>query len=84
MAGMLKLYDKLLFLRVKDAHAESPWQGGVHEGANVTAWLASSIVAMWRAQNPGKNLFAAFLDGEAAFCRPPSALVLEEVWAARV
>ena len=79
LAALLKLFDRLMYGRLKARleAAESPWQGGGHEGADCRSWLASEIVQIWIAEHPGKKLFAAFLDAESAFCRPHWAYVLE-------
>ena len=80
MGGGLKLYDKLLFLRVKDriCASVSPWQGGSLLGADEMVWILREITDIRAGLS--KRTFAGFVDGECAFCRPPPAVPLIELW----
>ena len=76
---MLKLLDKLLFNRIwpKIRQAVYPWGAGGVFGADLTAWLATEFLALQRGAQPACATYAAFIDGESAYCRPPAAAVLE-------
>ena len=78
-AAILKMYDKLLFLRMWPPikAAVSPWQGGGIEGADLMAWLVNQIFAVCRQPHHKACTLAAFIDGESAFCRPPWAVVIQ-------
>ena len=78
-AALLKMYDKLLFLRMWPPirAAVSPWQGGGIEGADLMAWLVNQIFAVCRRPHHNKCTIAAFIDGQSAFCRPPWAVVIQ-------
>ena len=76
---MLKVYDKLLFLRTWPhiRAAVFPWQGGGIEGADLMAWLVNQIFTVCRRPHHNKCTIAAFIDGQSAFCRPPWAVVIQ-------
>ena len=78
-AALLKMYDKLLFLRMWPPikAAVSPWQGGGIEGADLMAWLVNQIFTVCRQPHHYTCTLAAFIDGESAFCRPPWAVVIQ-------
>ena len=78
MAALSKLYDRILFNRNRDffESAEDPWQGGGNDGADERAWLLCQLVTVIRKQRPSAKIYACFLDGEAAFCRPPACAIL--------
>ncbi|CAE8660652.1 unnamed protein product [Polarella glacialis] len=79
MAAIFQALDKLLHARVWPAIQRSvaPWQGGGSIGADLMAWIVSELIRLRRDQYPDAQTFAAFLDGESAFCRPPAPTVLE-------
>ena len=77
LAAILKVLDKLLFTRIWPLvkAAVSPWQAGGILGADVVAWLASEVLSLrWRSATA---TYAAFIDGESAYCRPPADFVME-------
>ena len=78
-AALLKVYDKLLFLRTWPhiRAAVFPWQGGGIEGADLMAWLVNQIFTVCRRPHHNKCTIAAFIDGQSAFCRPPWAVVIQ-------
>ena len=78
-AALLKVYDKLLFLRTWPhiKAAVFPWQGGGIEGADLMAWLVNQIFTVCRRPTHTKCTIAAFIDGQSAFCRPPWAVVIQ-------
>ena len=86
MAALLKLYDRILFDRTRHFFeaAEDPWQGGGNDGADERAWLLCQIVSVIRKQHPSAKIYACFLDGESAFCRPPPCAILRGASSARV
>ena len=76
LSSCTKLIDRMLFLRLRPAllRAMAPWQGGGFFGADEFAWLLSRVVGQ------RKRTWSAFLDAEAAFCRPPRACILNSLW----
>ena len=80
-AGIMKLYDKLLQLRVQGTlgNKSHQWQGGGLRGADEQAWILSRFLEM-RKQLGKARTWLAFLDGEAAYCRPPPEVILERIW----
>ena len=78
VAAMFKILDKLLFRRIWPAirEAVSPWEGGGVLGADIMAWLVSELLALRRRHPHAAATYAAFVDGESAYCRPPAALVM--------
>jgi hypothetical protein len=81
MAALLKLLDKLLFCRIWPLILKQvlPWQGGGISGADVMAWMAAEVLQLRRVVRKTSSTFAAFVDGENAFCRPPADVVTEDL-----
>ena len=79
LSGLFKLYDKMLFKRIKPAvQAQSgEWQSGGARGADQAAWLLDATLRARRRQHDGGKTWIAFLDAEAAYCRPPRPYVLQ-------
>ena len=75
---MFKVLDKLLFRRIWPTinAAVAPWHGGGELGADIMAWTVSELLATCRRQAPASPTYAAFVDGESAYCRPPAVMVM--------
>ena len=79
LAAIFKLYDKLLFNRINKhvSKASEPWQSGGSRGADQAAWMLNEVLWARRRQGIGNKTWVAFLDAEAAYCRPPKPSILK-------
>ena len=60
------------------------WQAGGSTGADDTAWLFLELMRCGANQSDAGRTWAAFIDGENAFCRPPPTMILRAIWKAGV
>ena len=79
LAALFKLYDKMLFDRInpKVKRVSESWQAGGNRGADQTAWLLDQLLRSLQEGPDGRKTWVAFLDAEAAYCRPPRPCILK-------
>ena len=78
LAGLFKLYDKMLFNRInpKVKAMSEQWQAGGSRGADHAAWWLDQLLRARRREDGKRKTWVAFLDAEAAYCRPPRPCIL--------
>ena len=79
LAGAFKLYDRMLFNRVRKhvRSASEPLQAGGAKGADHATWILDAVLRARAQISSGKKTWvAAFLDAEAGYCRPHRAVIL--------
>ena len=86
LAGIFKLYDKMLFNRINGPvrNVSEHWQAGGSRGADMASWILDAVLRARRRKKGGAKTWMAFLDAEAAYCRPPKSSIMRGLATAKV